>query len=251
MSFDLQGKVALITGASRGIGREIALAYARAGARVVLASRTPEAVESVAVEVRAAGGEALAVAAHAARVEDIARVVDGALQAFGGIDVAVANAATNPHYGPLLSAEPVHWDKTFELNVKGYALLAGAVAPHMRARGGGSIVFVSSIAGLRSWAGLGVYSVSKAAVLQLTKVLAQELAGEKIRVNALAPGLIETQFSAALLADERARAARVRAIPLGRLGTPGDLVGMALYLASDLSAFTTGAVLVVDGGQSI
>ncbi len=251
MSFDLQGKVALITGASRGIGREIALAYARAGARVVLASRTQEAVESVAGEIRAAGGEALAAAAHAARAEDIERVVDGALRTFGGIDVAVANAATNPHYGPLLSAEPVHWDKTFELNVKGYALLAGAVAPPMRARGGGSIVFVSSIAGLRSWAGLGVYSVSKAAVLQLTKVLAQELAGEKIRVNALAPGLIETQFSAALLADERARAARVRAIPLGRLGTPGDLVGMALYLASDLSAFTTGAVLVVDGGQSI
>jgi len=248
---ELEGKIAVVTGASRGIGRAIGLAYAAAGARVVLASRKLESVEAVAEEIRAAGGEALAVAAHAARPDDVRALVASAVDAYGGLDVAVANAATNPHFGPLLAAEPAHWDKTFELNVKGYALLAQAAVPHMRRRGAGSIVFVASIAGLRPWPGLGVYSVSKAAVLHMTRVLAQELGGENIRVNAIAPGLIETRFSAALYEAPDARAARERDIPLGRLGAPDEVVGIAVYLAGAAASFTTGGVFVVDGGQSI
>ncbi|MEO8502895.1 MAG: SDR family oxidoreductase [Acidobacteriota bacterium] len=250
-SFDLDGRVAVITGASRGIGRDIALALAAAGARVALSSRKVEAVELVAEEIRAGGGKALAVAAHAARPEEIEAVVSQAVATFGGVDIAVANAATNPHFGPLLDAEPAHWDKTFELNVKGYALLARAVVPHMLRRDGGSIIFVASIAGLRPWPGLGVYSVSKAAVLHMTRVLALELGSEQIRVNAIAPGLIETRFSAALYEGEGQRAAREADIPLGHLGAPRDVAGMAVYLASDAAAFTTGGIFVVDGGQSI
>ncbi len=247
----LEGKVAVVTGASRGIGRAIALAYARAGARVVLASRRQEAVDAVAEEIRGDGGEALAIAAHAARPVDVQAMVARAVEMYGGIDIAVGNAATTPHFGPLLDAEPVLWDKTFELNVKGCALLAQTTVPHMRRRGAGSLVFVASIAGLRPWPGLGLYSVSKAAVLQMTRVLAQELGPEKIRVNAIAPGLIETQFSAVLYQPPGARAEREREIPLGHLGAPEDVAGIAVYLASPASAFTTGGVFVVDGGQSI
>jgi len=248
---ELEGKVAVVTGASRGIGRSIALAFARAGARVVLSSRKQEAVDTVVEEIRRAGGEALAVAAHAARPDEVESMTARAAETFGGVDIAVANAATNPHFGPLLAAEPAHWDKTFELNVKGYALLARAVVPRMRLRGGGSIVFVASIAGLRPWPGLGVYSVSKAAVLHMTRVLAQELGGENIRVNAIAPGLIETRFSAALYEAPGARAAREQEIPLHRLGAPDEVAGMAVHLAGPASTFTTGGVFVVDGGQSI
>jgi NAD(P)-dependent dehydrogenase (short-subunit alcohol dehydrogenase family) len=173
------------------------------------------------------------------------------IEAYGGIDILVNNAATNPHYGPLISAEESHWDKTLEVNVKGYFHAARACVESMADRGGGKIVNVASIAGIRPMQGLGVYSVSKAAVVMLTKVLAAELASQNIQVNAIAPGLIQTRFSEALWKDPRVMKRVERKIPSGRIGQPEDLVGLALYLASPASDYTTGAVFMADGGTGI
>jgi NAD(P)-dependent dehydrogenase (short-subunit alcohol dehydrogenase family) len=252
--FDLSGKVAVVTGASRGIGREIALAYARAGADVVLASRKQPDLDVVATEVAALGagaGRALAKACHTGDAEQVEALVVAAVERFGGVDILVNNAATNPHFGPLLDAEESHWDKTLDVNVKGYVRMVRACAPRMRQRDGGAIVNVASVSGLAPWPGLGVYSVSKAAVLHLTRVLAVELAGDKIRVNALAPGFIKTDFSRALWSAEDTRRRLESSIPQRRIAEPQELIGAALYLASDAASFTTGAVLVVDGGQTL
>jgi len=250
-SYDLAGRVALVTGASRGIGEAIAVALAAAGARLVLASRKLEGVEVVAKVIRDAGGEALAAACHTGRAAEVEALVDKAKEAFGGVDVLINNAATNPHYGPLLEADEGQWDKTFEVNVKGYVHAIRACVPGMRERGGGAIVNVASVAGLAPHSGLGVYGVSKAAVLMLTKTLALELARDNIRVNAIAPGLIQTRFSQALWSTPEAKERALRSIPQRRLGQPEDLVGAVLYLASDAARFTTGSVLVVDGGQTL
>ena len=249
--FRLDGKVALITGASRGIGAAIAHAYAGAGAAVVLASRKQAGVEAVADEIVAAGGRALPVAAHTGDEAAVAALVEAAVAHFGGIDILVNNAATNPYFGPLLDAQPSQWTKTLEVNVVGYWRLAQACVPVMRRRGGGKIVNVASIAGLRPQTDMGLYSVSKAAVLMLTQVLAAELARDNIQVNALAPGYVKTRFSQAVW-DDPVRATQVTArIAQARMAEPDELTSMALYLASPASSFTTGAVMVVDGGQAV
>ena len=248
-SFDLTGKVALITGASRGIGLAIAKTYAAAGAKVVISSRRQEALDQAAGEIRLAGGEALPVAAHAGEPQSAQRLVEQVTAAYGGVDILVNNAATNPHFGPLLTSEDSHWDKILEVNVKGYFRMVKACAESMRARGGGKVINVASINGLEAQAGMGIYCVSKAGVLMLTRVLALELAPDNIQVNALAPGLIKTKFSRALWDTPEIYPLALRNIPQQRLGTPEELTGAALYLASPASAFTTGAVFVVDGGQ--
>jgi NAD(P)-dependent dehydrogenase (short-subunit alcohol dehydrogenase family) len=249
--FSLAGKVALITGASRGIGAALAQAYAAAGARVVLSSRKQAGVEEVAEAIHSTGGEALALAAHTGDAGAVTALVEQAVARFGGLDILVNNAATNPHFGPLLEAEESHWDKTLDVNVKGYMRLVRACVPQLRARGGGKIVNVASIAGLHPQTDMGVYCVSKAAVLMLTQVLAVELAQDNIQVNALAPGYVKTHFSQALWDNPALNEALLRQIPQGRLAAPAELTGIALYLASAASSFTTGAVFVVDGGHLV
>jgi NAD(P)-dependent dehydrogenase (short-subunit alcohol dehydrogenase family) len=250
-SFDLTGKVALVTGASRGIGAAIALAYARAGARVVLASRKQEGIDEVAAAIRAQGGAALPVAAHTGDAAAVAQLVARAVAAFGGVDILVNNAATNPHFGPILTAEDSHWDKTLDVNVKGYFRMAKMCVPHMAQRGGGKIVNLASIAGKIPQPGMGVYCVSKAAVLMLTEVLAAELAPLNIQVNAIAPGFVKTKFSAAIWGNPTLNAATLAAIPQQRMAEPEEIAGLAVYLAAPASSFTTGATFLVDGGQAI
>jgi NAD(P)-dependent dehydrogenase (short-subunit alcohol dehydrogenase family) len=249
--FDLTGKVALITGASRGIGQAIAEAYAAAGAKVVLASRKQKSLDEVAELIRANGGEALSIAAHTGDDAAVNELVAKAIEAYGGIDIAVNNAATNPHFGPVMTADESHWDKILDVNVKGYFRVAKGCVPGMKARGGGKIINIASIAGLAPQPGMGVYCVSKAAVLMLTQVLAAELASDNIQVNAIAPGFIKTKFSAAIWGNPHINEAVMKQIPQGRMAEPEELTGMALYLASGASSFTTGATMLIDGGQFI
>lgn len=250
-NFDLSGKVALITGASRGIGEAIALAYAAAGAKVVLSSRKQEGLDGVAGRIRAEGGEAQAIAAHTGDSAAVAELVRRTVEAFGGIDILVNNAATNPHFGPIMSSEESHWDKILDVNVKGYFRLAQACVPAMRVRGGGKIINMASIAGKKPHPGMGIYCVSKAAVLMLTEVLAVELAPDNIQVNAIAPGFIKTRFSSAIWNDPTLRDRVIDAIPQHRFADAGELTGIALYLASFASSYTTGATFVIDGGQLV
>jgi NAD(P)-dependent dehydrogenase (short-subunit alcohol dehydrogenase family) len=251
MGINLEGRVAIVTGGSRGIGRAVALAYAEAGAKVVLASRKQEGVDAVAAEIGAAGGAALAVAAHVGQEEAVAALVERAVEAFGGIDIVVNNAATNPHFGPVLTATPSQWDKIFEVNLRSAFLLTQKALPHLEARGGGKIINMASVAGMSPMPGMGAYGISKAGLIMLTRTLARELGPLNIQVNALAPGIIKTRFSTALWESPELTEALVRSTPLGRLGEPADVVGAALFLASSLSDYVTGEILVVDGGISL
>lgn len=250
-NFDLTNKVALITGASRGIGQAIAETYAAAGARVVLASRKQADLDTVATKIREGGGEALAVAAHTGSQEAVETLVQQAVAAYGGVDIVVNNAATNPHFGPLITAESSHWDKILDVNVKGYFQVVKACLPSMQGRGGGKVINMASIAGKIPQPGMGVYCVSKAAVLMLTEVLAVELAPDNVQVNAIAPGFIKTKFSAAIWGNEQIYEAVMKTIPQRRMGQPEELAGIALYLASPASDFTTGATFLIDGGQLV
>ncbi|MBP9501492.1 MAG: SDR family oxidoreductase [Candidatus Promineofilum sp.] len=250
-SFDLTDKVALITGGSRGIGLAIAQAFAVAGAKVVLASRRQEAVDEAAEIVRGVGGEVLAVAAHTGDSAAVTSLVERAADHFGGIDILVNNAATNPHFGTFLSAEDSHWDKILEVNVKGYFRVAKACVPLMRARGGGKIINMASVAGLEPQPMMGVYCVSKAAVLMMTEVMAAEVAADNIQVNAIAPGFVKTKFSQVLWSTPQIHDSLVQSVPQRRMADPEEIAGAAVFLASAASSFMTGATLVVDGGQLI
>lgn len=250
-NFDLTGKVAVITGASRGIGESIARTFAAAGAAVVLSSRKQEALDAVAGAIRDDGGQALALAAHTGENDAAQALIQAATDTFGGVDILVNNAATNPHFGPILSAEESQWAKILDVNVVGYFRMAKAAAAAMEKRGGGSIINMASIAGKRPQPGMGVYCVSKAAVLMLTEVLAAELAEKQIRVNAIAPGFIKTAFSRAIWDNPQLYESVMRIVPQRRMAEPDELTGIALYLASDAGSFTTGATFLIDGGQYV
>jgi NAD(P)-dependent dehydrogenase (short-subunit alcohol dehydrogenase family) len=249
--FDLNGKVALITGASRGIGLAIARTYTAAGARVVLSSRKQAALDRAAEEIRASGGQALPFAAHTGDPEAIQNLVTKSIETYGGIDIVVNNAGTNPHFGPILTAEESQWNKILDVNLIGYFRVVKACVESMRQRGGGKIINIASITGIQAQRWLGVYGVSKAGVLMLTKTLALELAADNIQVNAIAPGFIKTDFTRVLWDSPELNAMITAQIPQERMGAPDELTGLALYLASPASSFTTGAVFVVDGGQTL
>jgi NAD(P)-dependent dehydrogenase (short-subunit alcohol dehydrogenase family) len=247
--FRLDDRVAVVTGASRGIGRAIALGLAAAGAHLVLAARRAPDLEAGAAEIRRLGRRALVVPAHLGRPPDIDRLFDETERAFGRIDILVNNAATNPVFGPLVDVEPAAWDRILALNVTGYLLAAQRAARAMLAAGRGAIVNVASTAGLRASAGIGAYSVSKAAVIMLTRVLARELAPGGVRVNAIAPALVETRFSEALWKTPEILETYLRATPMGRTGRAEEMAGAAVYLCSDAASYVTGQTLVLDGGH--
>lgn len=250
-NFDLTGKVALITGGSRGIGQTIAETYAAAGAKVVLASRKQASLDEVAEQIRRQGGEALPIATHTGNDQAIRALVEKVTEAYAGIDIVVNNAGTNPHFGPMLTASESQWDKILDVNVKGYFRVVKACVPGMKERGGGKVINVASITGLKPGPGMGVYSVSKAAVLMMTEVLAVELAADNIQVNAIAPGFVKTKFSAAIWSNPQINDMVMNTIPQRRMAAPNELTGIALYLASEASSYTTGATFVIDGGQTI
>lgn len=258
-SFDLTDKVAVISGASRGIGETIARAYVRAGANVVISSRKAENIEPVAAAIdKAYPGRALAVVAHAGQPESGPALVEAAVARYGRLDIAVANAGTNPHFGQLLSSEESQWDKIYEVNVKGAFWLAQAAARQMQAQNeaagepaGGKIIVVASIAGIEPGPMMGIYSISKAALIMMAKVLAVELSADNIQVNAIAPGFIKTDFSRALWQNPLLSERITEKTPAGRIATPEEVSGMALYLASPASSFTTGTVMTVDGGYTL
>jgi NAD(P)-dependent dehydrogenase (short-subunit alcohol dehydrogenase family) len=249
--FDLTGKVAVVTGASRGIGQAIAERFAEAGAKVVLSSRKQEGLEPVADAIRAKGGEALAVAAHNGDKAALQTLVQKTVEGFGRLDILVNNAATNPHFGALLDAEDSMWQKTIEVNIMGNIWLTQAAVPVMHQNGGGKIVNVASVNGIRPGRLQGIYSATKAAVINLTQTLALELGIDNIQVNAIAPGLVKTKFARVIWENEVVMQELLNRTPAGRIGEPDDIAGIALYLASPASAYTTGQVFVVDGGSTI
>ncbi|HLQ62237.1 MAG TPA: SDR family oxidoreductase [Candidatus Acidoferrales bacterium] len=247
-SFELTGRVAVITGASRGIGNAIARALVEQGARVVLSSRKQQDLEREAESINQDHrGHALAVPAHAGRGDELKRLVDVTLERFGRVDILVNNAATNPYFGPLIDAELGAWDKTFEVNLRGVFILTQLVHRAWMEKNGGCVVNVASVGGIRPGPGLGVYNVTKAGVIMLTRQLARELGG-RVRVNAVAPGLIKTRFASALWDNEAILSRVLASNPLGRIGTPEEVAGAVAFLCSDAASYINGEVIVIDGG---
>jgi NAD(P)-dependent dehydrogenase (short-subunit alcohol dehydrogenase family) len=249
--FDLSNKVAIITGASKGIGEEIAHCLASNGAKVVVSSRKLADVEAVAAEIKANGGVATAIQAHAGNEEDLKNLVTETIKIYGGIDILVNNAATNPVYGPTLNCPESAFDKIMQVNVKAPFILGNLCYESMKSRGGGSVINISSIAGHTPDPGLGIYSVSKSALNMLTKVQAKEWGEANIRVNAICPGLIKTKFSQALWENEKTLSHFTKRLPIPRMGTVDEISPLALYLASAASSYCTGQLFSVDGGTII
>jgi NAD(P)-dependent dehydrogenase (short-subunit alcohol dehydrogenase family) len=249
--FSLDGKIALVTGGTRGIGKAIAIAFARAGASVVVVSRKQEAVDATVAELRAVGPGAAGIACNVSKDDEALAMVAQAAAAFGGLDVLVNNAAVNPVFGPVENTSPGAFDKIIAVNVRAPFEIAKAVRPYFLARGAGAIVNISSIGGVSPETGLGIYSVSKAALISLTQVMAREWGKDHIRANAICPGLIKTDFSSTLWQNEDILKHMMRGQAIARLGQPEDIASLALFLASDAAAFCTGAVYMADGGYTI
>ncbi len=247
-NFQLNERVAIVTGASRGLGRAIAEGLAEHGAKVVMSSRKQQDLDREAERLNERfPGSAIAVAAHAGREDDLRRLVEQTMQRLGRIDVLVNNAGTNPYFGPLIDAEPAVWDKTFEVNVRGYFLMTQLVYRAWMEEHGGAVLNIASTGGLRPSLGLGVYNVTKAGVIMLTRQLARELGG-RVRVNCIAPGLFKTRFAEALWSNDAILQRVVQSNPFGRIGSPEEIAGAAVFLVSDAAGYVNGQVLSVDGG---
>ena len=251
MTHDLSGKIALVTGGTRGIGRAIAAALAAAGAHVIVSSRKVPAVQQTVDALRAAGHSAEGMPSNVGRLDELHALADRVLAAHAGIDILVNNAATNPVYGPVEQTSPEAFAKIMDVNLRAPFELAKRMLPAMVARGGGSIINISSIGGVSPEPNLGIYSVSKAALLSLTQVMAKEWGARGVRVNAICPGLIKTDFSQALWGNEKVLQHVMATQPIARMGEPEDVAGLALFLASPASSFCTGGTYMVDGGVTI
>ena len=249
--FGLKDKVAIVTGSSRGIGRSIAECMAALGARVVVSSRKADACEEVAKEITAHGGEAAVIACNISRRSEVEALVAGTLKRFGKIDILVCNAAINPSFGPMSLLTDEAFDKIMSSNVKSNLWLCNLAIPGMAERGGGSVIIVSSIAGLRGNSVIGAYGISKAADFALARNLAVEWGPKNVRVNCIAPGLIKTDFAKALWENPDILKNRMAATPLRRIGMPDEMGGIAAFLASKAASFITGQVIVADGGVTI
>jgi NAD(P)-dependent dehydrogenase (short-subunit alcohol dehydrogenase family) len=247
--FDLTGKVAVVTGASRGIGRAIAQRMAEHGARVVVSSRKLEACEAVVQDIRSRGGEALAVTCNIGNKNELQGLVDATLEQWGQIDILVCNAAVNPYFGPSVDIPDEAYDRIMNSNVRSNFWLCNMVAPGMAQRGDGAIVIVSSIGGFQGSDVLGVYGLSKAADMQMARNLAVEWGARNVRANCIAPGLIKTDFARALWENPELHKQSVAHTALRRIGTPDEIAGAAIFLASPAGRYTTGQTIVVDGGR--
>lgn len=248
--FDLSGKVAVVNGASRGIGEAIAKGLADCGALVVLTSRRQENVQKVADEIIEAGGKAVAKACHAGRLVEIDALFEYVQNEFGRLDILINNAATNPYFGPATELTPKAFDKTVDINLKGPYFMLSRAVPIMAQSGGGSVVNVASIAALISLPGQAVYSMTKAGLISITRSFAKEYGKQGIRVNAILPGVVETQLASALIDDPGVQK-WLSGIPAGRAAQPHEMVAGVLYLVSDQAAYTTGTTLVMDGGATL
>lgn len=249
--FDLTGKIAVVTGSSKGIGRAIVEALARAGARVVVSSRKADACEEVVSALRKEGKEAIGITCNVGRREDVEALIEKTRAHYGKIDVLVCNAAVNPYYGPLTGLTDEAFNKVMETNVRSNLWLANLVQPEMAARRDGVIIIVSSIGGLKGTDTLGVYAISKAADMQLARNLAVEWGPDNIRVNCIAPGLVRTDFAKALWENPKLLEATEKRTPLRRIGEPDDIAGAAVFLASRAGNWMTGQSIVIDGGVTI
>jgi NAD(P)-dependent dehydrogenase (short-subunit alcohol dehydrogenase family) len=251
MHIHLQDKVAIVTGASKGIGETIAQYLAAAGASVVINSRKQEQIDEVAESINNAGGKCIAIAGNVGDASDAQALIDKTVEIFGKVDILVNNAAANPVYGPVLECESWAFDKIMNVNVKAPFDLSKLAHPHMKAAGGGSIINISSIEALTPDEGLGIYSVSKAALNMLTKVCAKEWGPDNIRVNSICPGFIKTKFSQALWSNEQWMKMFMKMVPIKRIGTTDEIASLALFLASDASSYCTGSYFTADGGLTI
>jgi NAD(P)-dependent dehydrogenase (short-subunit alcohol dehydrogenase family) len=248
VGFSLEGKTALVTGASRGIGEAIALALAQNGARCILSSRKIGGLQAVVEKIRSSGGRADAFACNIGSVADIGSLFDHVQQTCSALHILVNNAATNPYFGDMMGADERAWDKTNDVNLKGPFFMIQHAVPLMEKAGGGAIVNVASINGVRPVPRQGIYSITKAGLISMTKAYAKELAGKNIRVNALLPGLTDTKFAEVLIKNDRIYEQAVKGIPLGRHAQPAEMAGAVLYLVSDAASYTTGTMIVCDGG---
>jgi NAD(P)-dependent dehydrogenase (short-subunit alcohol dehydrogenase family) len=246
--FDLTGKTAVVTGASRGIGAATAFALANFGAHVVVSSRKQDACEAIVATIEAAGGRASAVAAHIGDVASVDALFDATAKRTGGVDVLVNNAATNPYFGPMLDMDLGAFDKTCEVNIRGYWYASVQAARMMRERGGGAIVNVASVNGRRAAPMQGVYSMTKAAIISMTEGFAKELAPHRIRVNAVLPGLTDTKFASALTQNPKLLGTMLQLIPLGRVAEPAEIAPLIAFLCTPAASYITGASYPVDGG---
>ena len=249
--FDLTGKVAVVTGSTKGIGRAIAEALARAGARVVISSRKQDRCEEVAAAIRSEGLTAAAIPCHIGKREDVERLVSESIREFGQIDILVCNAAVNPYYGPTAGLKDDAFTKVMDSNVRSNIWLANLVLPGMAERRDGSVIIVSSIGGLKGSLNLGIYAISKAADFQLARNLAVEWGPHNIRVNCIAPGLVRTDFARTLWENPELLARAESNTPLRRIGEPDDIAGAAVFLAAPAGRWMTGQVIVIDGGVTI